>query len=106
MPYEALGAYPLLFEEADDPRWVAFSQAYLQPIRDYDTRHQTELERTMTTYFACGENVKIASERLYVHRHTVFYRLRQIAEITGLSFESAHDQLHLRLAVTIDALRA
>jgi DNA-binding PucR family transcriptional regulator len=41
---------------------------------------------------------------LNVHRHTVFYRLRQIAEICARSLDAPHDQLTLRLAVAIDEL--
>ena len=104
LPFERLGALPLLLEAAATPEWRGFSRAFLESIRDYDTKHQTELERTMSIYFDSGENVKTAAERLHVHRHTVFYRLRQIAELTGLSLENSFDQLNLRLAVTIDAL--
>ncbi len=104
LPYERLGALPLLLEAAATPEWRGFARSFLESIRDYDAKHQTELERTMSIYFESGENVKTAAEHLHVHRHTVFYRLRQIAEITGLSLESSFDQLNLRLAVTIDAL--
>ena len=104
LPFERLGALPLLLEAAATPEWRGFARTFLESIRDYDTKHQTELERTMSIYFESGENVKTAAERLHVHRHTVFYRLRQIAELTGLSLENSFDQLNLRLAVTIDAL--
>ena len=104
LQYERLGALPLLLEVAATPEWRGFARQFLESIRDYDAKHQTELERTMSIYFESGENVKTAAEQLHVHRHTVFYRLRQIAELTGLSLESSSDQLNLRLAVTIDAL--
>ncbi len=106
LAYEKLGALPLLLEAAVAPEWRGFARDFLESIRDYDAKHQTELERTMTIYFDAGENVKVAAEQLHVHRHTVFYRLRQIAELTGLSLENPFDQLNLRLAVTIDALDA
>ncbi len=102
--YEDLGVYPLLLEGAPVGALEDFARAVLAPLRDYDDKHQTELEQTLRLYFAEGQNVKTASERLNVHRHTVFYRLRQIGEITGRSLESAHDQLTLRLAIAIDAL--
>jgi hypothetical protein len=104
--YDELGAYPLCYEGADVPRLRAFSNAVLEPIRAYDEKHQTELERTLRLYFSVGENVKTAAAQLNVHRHTVFYRLRQIGEICGCSLESPHDQLTLRLAVAIDALHS
>ena len=99
-----LGAYSLLFEGGGTREWEAFARATLAPLRTYDEKHQTELERTLALYFAVGENVKTAAAELNVHRHTVFYRLRQIAEICGCKLENPHDQLTLRLAIAIDAL--
>jgi purine catabolism regulator len=104
--YDDLGAYGLLYEGADTARLLAFSRDVLAPLRAYDDKHQTELERTLRLYFQVGENVKTAATQLNVHRHTVFYRLRQIAEISARSLETPHDQLTLRLAVAIDALHS
>ena len=102
--YDELGAYPLLYEGADVQRLRGFASEALTPLRRYDDKHQTELERTLKIYFKLGQNVKTAAAALNVHRHTVFYRLRQIAEICARSLESPHDQLTLRLAVAIDEL--
>ncbi|HTX58780.1 MAG TPA: helix-turn-helix domain-containing protein [Verrucomicrobiae bacterium] len=104
--YDELGAYPLLYEGADTARLRAFAGRVLAPLRAYDEKHQTELERTLRLYFEVGENVKTAAAQLNVHRHTVFYRLRQIGEICGASLERPGDQLTLRMAVTIDALHS
>jgi len=105
MPYDDLGIYPLLLHggaSADELR--AFGRRILAPLRAYDEKHQTELVRTLGLYFQVGQNVKTAAAELSVHRHTVFYRLRQIAEISGHDLDSAHDQLTLRTAMAIDAL--
>ena len=102
--YDELGAYPLLYEGAAVERLRAFATETLAMLRRYDEKHQTELERTLKLYFRLGQNVKTAAAALNVHRHTVFYRLRQIGEITARSLESPHDQLTLRLAVAIDEL--
>jgi len=104
--YEDLGAYALLYEGADSQRLRAFASEVLAPLRSYDEKHQTELERTLKLYFNAGQNVKTASLSLNVHRHTVFYRLRQIGEITSRTLESPHDQLTLRMAIAIDELHA
>ena len=73
-------------------------------LRAYDEKHQTELIRTLRLYFEVGQNVKTAAAQLNVHRHTVFYRLRQIDEIGGNTLDDPHDQLTLRAALAIDAL--
>ncbi|MBV8372992.1 MAG: helix-turn-helix domain-containing protein [Candidatus Eremiobacteraeota bacterium] len=104
--YEDLGAYPLLYEGADVRRLQTFAHDALAPLRAYDEKHQTELERTLALYFEVGQNVKTAAARLNVHRHTVFYRLRQIGDICGRTLENPHDQLTLRLAVAVDALHS
>jgi DNA-binding PucR family transcriptional regulator len=102
--HDDLGAYPLVFNGASVEEFREFSARTLATLRSYDEKHQTELERTLRRYFATGMNVKTTAAELNVHRHTVFYRLRQIGEISGRSLESDHDQLTLRLAIAIDAL--
>ncbi|MFN2459401.1 MAG: PucR family transcriptional regulator [Candidatus Velthaea sp.] len=105
MPHDDLGVYPLLFRGGGSrEEWKVFAQRVLEPLRAYDDKHQTELVRTLRLFFDVGQNIKVAAASLNVHRHTVFYRLRQIAEIGGLDLDSPHDQLTLRAAIAIDAL--
>lgn len=102
--YEDLGIYPLLLAGGSATALREFAARTLAPLRAYDEKHQTELERTLRLYFAVGENVKTAAAELNVHRHTVFYRLRQIGDICTSKFDDPHDQLTLRMAIAIDAL--
>lgn len=102
--YDDLGAYRLLYEGADIERLRTFAAGVLAPLRAYDEQHQTDLERTLRLYFKVGQNVKTAASELNVHRHTVFYRLRQIGEICARLLDSPQDQLTLRMAVAIDEL--
>ena len=71
-------------------------------LRSKNTRPSSNVR--LSLYFSTGQNVKTTASELNVHRHTVFYRLRQINEILGRSLDSTHDQLTLRLAIAIDAL--
>jgi purine catabolism regulator len=103
-PYDDLGAYPLLLRGSDATELRAFARRTLAPLRAYDEKHQTNLQRTLELYFELGQNVKTAAEALSVHRHTVFYRLRQINELCGCKLDSSHDQLTFRMAIAIDAL--
>jgi len=105
MPYDDLGVYPLLHRTgATREDWRAFATRVLDPLRAYDEKHQTELVRTLKLFFDVGQNIKEAAARLNVHRHTVFYRLRQIGEIGRLDLDSPHDQLTVRAALAVDAL--
>ncbi|TAM61051.1 hypothetical protein EPN52_03545 [bacterium] len=102
--WEDLGLYPLLHRGASRDELQRFAERTLEPLRAYDEKNHTELLRTLALYFTVRQNVKTASEKLNVHRHTVFYRLRQIAEICNRDLDSAHDQLALRAALAIDTL--
>ncbi len=105
MPHDSLGVYPLIHRGGGDRKeWETFADRVLEPLRAYDDKHQTELVRTLKLFFDVGQNIKVAAASLNVHRHTVFYRLRQISEIGGLDLDSPHDQLTLRAAIAIDAL--
>jgi len=105
MAHEDLGFYPILLRGiASREELHEFAQRVLEPLRAYDEKHQTELIRTLRLFFDVGQNIKVAAAALNVHRHTVFYRLRQIGEISGLDLDSPHDQLTLRTAIALDAL--
>jgi PucR family transcriptional regulator, purine catabolism regulatory protein len=105
MAHEDLGFYPILLRGvASREELHEFSERVLEPLRAYDEKHQTELIRTLRLFFDVGQNIKVAAGSLNVHRHTVFYRLRQIGEISGLDLDSPHDQLTLRTAIALDAL--
>ncbi|HEX3549310.1 MAG TPA: helix-turn-helix domain-containing protein [Candidatus Elarobacter sp.] len=107
MPYDDLGVYPLLHRTgATREDWRTFATRVLDPLRAYDEKHQTELVRTLKLFFDVGQNIKEAAARLNVHRHTVFYRLRQIGDIGRLDLDSPHDQLTVRAALAVDALDA
>ena len=50
--YDELGAYPLLYAGAERRRICSVSrESVLAPLRAYDEKHQTELERTLELYF-------------------------------------------------------
>jgi hypothetical protein len=99
--YADLGLYALLHAGADREAFATFAEAMLEPLAAYDRRHRTELLHTLRLYVEAGENVKIAAERLSVHRHTIFYRLNQISQILKIDLKSPKDQLSVRAALAI-----
>jgi len=99
--YHDLGLFALLHAGAGREAFGAFADAQLEPLAAYDRKHRTELLQTLRLYFDVGENVKEAAERLSVHRHTIFYRLNQIAQILKIDFKAPKDQLSVRAALAI-----
>ncbi|MDR7000752.1 PucR family transcriptional regulator ligand-binding domain-containing protein [Neobacillus niacini] len=73
-----------------------FYQQYLGSL--LDTRG-VDLITTLEAYLYFNQNIKNTSEDLYIHRHTLKYRLGQIEKKTGANLSSFEDCTKLYLAV-------
>ncbi len=62
------------------------------------------LLETLAAYLDTSGSIEATGRRLFVHPNTVRYRLRRIAEVTGLSPTDARDAYTLRLALTLGRL--
>ena len=62
------------------------------------------LLETLDAFFAAGGVLESAARELYVHPNTVRYRLKRVAEVTGLSPLNGRDAFALRMALTIGRL--
>ena len=64
------------------------------------------LLETLTAYLDSSGSIEATSRALFVHPNTVRYRLKRIADVTGLSASEARDAYNLRLALTLGRLLA
>ncbi len=71
-----------------------------EPLRDAGST----LLDTLTAYLDTSGSIEATSRLLFVHPNTVRYRLRRIADVTGLSPSDARDAYTLRLALTLGRL--
>jgi purine catabolism regulator len=71
----------------------------LGPIEDYDTQHNTQLVSSLETFFRHRRRLTDAANELYVHKHTLAYRLRRVEELTGRDLSTMDDQSELWLAL-------
>ena len=67
----------------------------------YDQAHDSELSKTFRTLIEKRGNVTQASETLFIHRTTLFRRLNQIRELTGLDLDDTDLMLELSLSYRI-----
>jgi hypothetical protein len=67
-------------------------------------RASGELMETLDAVFAAGGVLEGAARALFVHPNTVRYRLRRVADVTGLSPLTPRDAFALRVALTIGRL--
>jgi PucR family transcriptional regulator, purine catabolism regulatory protein len=94
-----LGSHRLLLALQEDAALEAFSRGLLGPLRDYDRRQHGELVASLRAYLEHNGNWEAAARALAVHRHTLRYRIRRVAELTGRDLESAADRVEFWLAL-------
>lgn len=62
------------------------------------------LLETLTAYLDASGSIEATGRYLFIHPNTVRYRLRRIADVTGLSPAEARDAYTLRVALTLGRL--
>jgi DNA-binding PucR family transcriptional regulator len=62
---------------------------------------RSTLVETLTAWFASGGSIEGAARALFVHPNTVRYRLRQVAELTGLTANDPRDAFTLEIALVL-----
>ncbi|MFI7447185.1 PucR family transcriptional regulator [Nonomuraea sp. NPDC049714] len=78
---------------------ASFADRLLGPLRDYDTRHQSELVRTLATFLDCAGSWNACAERMHVHVNTVRYRVKRVEELTGKDLSTMADRVDFFLAL-------
>lgn len=98
---------PLEWLPTDPAVLEALSRDVLQPLRDYDGQNSTSLIDSLRVYFEKDRRLSVAAEALFVHKHTLAYRLKRIEELTGRKLSRMDDlcvvYLALKAAAVTDA---
>lgn len=72
----------------------------LRKIIDYDRIHEgSQLTETLYYYYTCNFNAQKASEKLFVHRTTFFYRMSKIQKLAAFHIEDPKETCQVLLAL-------
>jgi purine catabolism regulator len=99
--YGELGVKRLLYSIIDHPELDRFYEENLAPLETYDEEWESELVPSLRVYLQQGANLNSAARALFIHRHTLRYRLEQIAEILKVDIDSQEVLLNLQIAFLI-----
>ncbi len=101
LAFEQTGAYRLLLSTmSDNPRELQrFYAETVEPLVAYDEQYETELVRTLGTFLDADGNVAGTAQRLFTHRHTIYYRLERVRELSGLDVGSSDGREKLSLGL-------
>ncbi len=103
--YEDVALYVLLRQFSDEAgvnRWLKLT---LERLISYDQNNDTELVKTLETYFDANQVSQQAARDLFIHPKTLKYRLRRIEEILGIDPFEGDRQLGFYLATKLYRLQ-
>lgn len=99
--FDDMGINQILLSINDQQILENLYKEKLQILNDYDTKHNTELEKTLYYYLRYnGSPQKIASE-LYTHRNTITYRISKIKELLDTDLENYEERSEYMMAYYI-----
>lgn len=99
--YGELGIKRLLYLMIDHPELDRFYEENLALLEEYDLEWESELVPSLRVYLEQGANLNSAARALFIHRHTLRYRLEQIADILKCDIDSQEVLLNLQIAFLI-----
>jgi sugar diacid utilization regulator len=101
LAFEQTGAYRLLLSTmSENPSELQrFYAETVEPLVAYDEQYETDLVRTLETFLEADGNVAGTAQRLFTHRHTIYYRLERVRELSGLDVSSSDGREKLSLGL-------
>jgi purine catabolism regulator len=100
--FSELGVYRMLLEFATSQDPSVFYWEPLQKLIDYNNQTDKELVRTLEAFLECNGNLTETSEKLFIHRNTLKYRLERIAEVSGLDLSDSETRLMAQLGLRMN----
>jgi purine catabolism regulator len=100
--FNDLGIYRMLlqFAQSQDPN--EFFCEPLQRLIEYNQQTDKELVKTIAAFLECNGNLTETSNKLFIHRNTLKYRLERIRDITQIDLDDAENRLMLHLGLKMN----
>jgi DNA-binding PucR family transcriptional regulator len=101
LAFEQTGAYRLLLSAmSENPSELQrFFGETVEPLVAYDEQYETDLVRTLEAFLEADGNVAGTAQRLFTHRHTIYYRLERVRELSGHDVSSSDGREKLSLGL-------
>ena len=101
MNFDDMGIYRLLSLVPDKALLKEMSQDLLRPLLLYDEKHDGEYLNTLENYLALDGSYLAMSERMFIHRNTLMYRMNKIKKLLDTDLDTAEDKMNYQIACLI-----
>jgi purine catabolism regulator len=98
-------AGPHLLAAVGPAAWARMAEEQVGALIAHDSRHRTELLRTLDTYLTHGLSKSATAAALGIRRQSLYDRLERVERLLGVEVDDADQQLGLRLGVLAWRLR-
>jgi len=92
-----------LVSAADEGLLRRFVDRCIGEIEEYDAKRGSSLAETLEVYLDRSRVARHASKALFLHPHSLRYRLRRINEIQGVDLDDPNERLMTHLALKLRA---
>ena len=99
--FDEMGMFRLLYSVDDTALLVEMSNNPLQPLIEYDKKHDSNYLETLELYLRYNGSIQAVAETMFTHRNTVIYRITNIKKLLQTELESTEERLIYQMAFYI-----
>lgn len=81
-----------------------FCLPVLKQIEEYDIRYGTLLKHSLEGYLESGRNTQKAADHLYIHKNTLYYRLKRIEELFDINLNDENSCFNLQFSLRMQRM--
>lgn len=103
--YDDMGVWRLLYSTGDRNLLKEMEAEALQPLLDYDAKHDARYVETLEQYLAHDGSIQEVAKVMFAHRNTVLYRINHIKRLLNCSMSTEEERLPYVLALMIRKMK-
>jgi purine catabolism regulator len=97
--YHEAGIYRWLALLASEPQSGFIAELDIRGVAAYDQQHHTGLLETLKMYLDCNMSKQETADRLFIHRQTLYHRLKQIHDLLPVDLNDPKARLSLHVSL-------
>lgn len=103
--FEDMGIYKILFMIEDQDILEEIYNQSLKPLINYDSKHHSQLEKTLYYYLKYNASPQKIASKMYTHRNTINYRITKIKELLESDLDTPEERFQYMLAFYIKNIK-
>lgn len=101
--FDELGAVRLFYNQSQQDLDEFYKEA-IGPLEKFDQENNGNLLMTLWHYLRAERDLKLVSQKLFIHTNTLRYRLKKIEELLGASLEQEETRFNIFAALKVAAI--